>query len=355
MTPSTEHLAEPVTRPVDTRLPSAQPGMQHRYRKACEQACGNTPGRNEGDGNPLLNSGIYTGWVYHHRRQPKTHGFRYALGMLVLDLDELDTLEPVSHWFSSRHRACLRFRAGDYLTDQSRSKPSSEAACSPDTDVADVADVTEKDNPDCPRALKQRVLAKIKALGAELPCETVLFAGQLRHLGFYFSPVNFFFCYHQGKARYLLSEVSNTPWNQRHCYLVDLAALDTHGHKKGDVVDCSDKVFHVSPFMDLDMRYLWRVAPPSEQLMVGLENHNRQRMFRADMQMKRSEFNKANLSKMVRQFPLMTFRIVVGIYWQALKLFLKGIAYVPHPGGIKGAPASHKANHTPSSKTGTGH
>ena len=183
-----------------------------------------------------LNSGIYYGTVTHSRFTPIKHHFSYKMALLAIDLDEVDSISRMGRIFASQRRALLRFNPADYLTT-----------------------FTSKDNLNrkldieepSASALKIRVLQQVAELGGEERCNRVLFVGQIRHFGVYFSPVNFYFCYQNQQPLYMLAEVSNTPWDQRHCYLVDLSAPET-----------TDKVFHVSPFMNLDMRYQWHVAPP---------------------------------------------------------------------------------------------
>ena len=174
---------------------------------------------------------------------------------------------------------------------------------------------------DEPGNLKQRIASKVSQLGGKWDGDKVMFMGQCRCFGFYFSPANFYFCYqNDGECSYMLVEVSNTPWLERHYYLVDL---------QGDMKTKKD--FHVSPFMDLDMQYHWRVKPPAEQVLVHIENHNDHKQFDATLAMKKCEITKRSLFKAWLSAPMMPVKVVIGIYWQAIKLFAKRIPFIAHP------------------------
>ncbi|MBT1444439.1 DUF1365 family protein [Shewanella sp. JM162201] len=256
-----------------------------------------------------MKSGIFFGYVSHQRFGDIRHSFSYPMAMMMLDLDQLPALGRVSRLFGVKAFRPLSFNPADYL----KSQDSANLRC--DEAVA---------------ALKQRVLDKAAALGAKGEFDKVLFAGQIRHFGFYFSPVNFFFLGEGGQLRYLLAEVSNTPWNERHCYLVDLEAVREQGQVS------NDKVFHVSPFMTLDMKYRWQVEASDERLKLVIANQQgAEQLFRASLNLRGEAFDKAGLKRLMKQFPLLTLYILYGIYRQALSLYRKGVTFVAHPGPVE--------------------
>jgi DUF1365 family protein len=127
----------------------------------------------------------------------------------------------------------------------------------------------------------------------------------------------------------MLAEVSNTPWNERHYYLIDLLNDDTKVNKKA---------FQVSPFMDLDMSYVWQVNPPSKEknkLMIHIQNKRSDlesgtadTLFDVNLIMKKKAFNQKSLLGVWCQLPVMTLKVVLGIYWQAMKIFVKRIPFI---------------------------
>ncbi len=233
---------------------------------------------------------LFVGEVRHRRFSPIEHALNYRLFMPCLDLDELDVLQKKVWGFGSRWWHWARFRRDDYLGDGD---------------------------------LKQAVLAKVAELGGQ-PCTGAVKAVlHLRYFGLYFSPVNFYYIYDDKQQwRYLLAEVSNTPWNERHYYLLDANDELTWKH---------NKAFHVSPFNPLEQEYVWKIKPIEKRLSIHLECHRNIKEFDATLTMTKQPFSSQVLLKHLIVTPIMAVKVTMGIYWHALKLWLKGAPFYGHP------------------------
>ncbi|GGD66298.1 DUF1365 domain-containing protein [Lacimicrobium alkaliphilum] len=233
-----------------------------------------------------MQSAIYKGTVWHHRHHPKVHRFSHHISLFWLDLENLERLEHV-RGLSSKRWAPVSFRRSDYLT-----------------------------NPE--RPLHQAALEKMSAL-ADKPLQGKVFMlGQLRLFGLYFSPVNFYYLQQQdGQFTHVLAEVSNTPWNERHYYLVDL--------KDPQI---TPKAFHVSPFNPMEMHYHWQISQPEEHLKLVIRCDTDQRHFDAGLSLRKKSLNSKTLFRVM--LSTMTLKTLAGIYWHALRLFLKGVPVYSH-------------------------
>ncbi len=213
-------------------------------------------------------SALYEGWVRHRRHEPVRHEFRYRLYMAYLDLTELpEVLDRVPLW-SARRPAPAWFRRSDYLE-------------------------VDHEGP-------VRLLTHVRAFG---------------HL---FNPVSLYYCFDPDGERVerVYAEVTNTPWGERHTYTLD--AMDS----------TIGKALHVSPFLGMDSEYRIRMTTPGEQLRVHMESRRGDRVdFDATLALRRRELS---AWPVLRQ-PLMTARVMAGIYAQAARLRLKGAPYHPHP------------------------
>jgi len=250
--------------------------------------------------NQALKSAFYIGQVFHKRFVPKQHEFTYPLYMNFLDLDEVALMHQKYWWFSCKRWAPLQLKVTDYFRHE---KPATAPKSSPVGPL-----------------LKSHAIEIADSLGADVSAiNRVCILAQLRCFGIYFSPVNFFFLYENDMAKYLIAEVSNTPWNNSHCYLIDLISPAA-----------TEKALHVSPFMTLDMEYRWRVKEPTSSTEIIIENWREQHLFTAAFSATRYEISAKKNTAVFLRWPIVSLSIVRAIYWQALKLFLKGIRFVPY-------------------------
>ncbi len=191
-----------------------------------------------------MNSCLYEGQVRHRRRKPKPHSFNFDLYMLCLDLDELDDVFRGKWLWSTRRPALARFKADDHLKAYDTSLP-----------------------------LRDRVLAVLRQGNMTESLGSVRLLTQFRYLGFEMNPVSFFYCYDKfdGDLIAVIAEVNNTPWGEQHVYLIE---NPSHGERNSKTIlaDRIDKVFHVSPFMSLDMFYRMIFTRPGEEIGVKIEN-----------------------------------------------------------------------------------
>ena len=243
-------------------------------------------------------SAIYEGFVRHRRHGPVAHEFRYPLFMAYLDLAELPwVLDGVRGW-SARRPAPAWFRRADFLGPANR--PLS----------------------DCVRdAVAER--------SGERPGGPIRLLANLRHLGHSFNPVSFYYCFDEasGRVRFVLAEVTNTPWGERHAYLLG------GGEGEGRVIRGRlEKSFHVSPLMGMDHRYDWRTTEPGEELVVHIDSAGADgTSFDATLSLRRRALESATMRRMLWRYPAISAQVVAKIYWQALRLKLKGASYHPHP------------------------
>jgi DUF1365 family protein len=158
----------------------------------------------------------------------------------------------------------------------------------------------------------------------------------VRCFGHCFNPVSFYYCFDAGDERVLavVAEVTNTPWGERHAYV--MAAPDTlEGGSVAVLRETLDKRLHVSPFMGMDLRYDWRVSVPDEHLLVHIEARRRdgESVFDATLSLRRTEIDARSLWRALLRYPLMTLRVQGRIYAHALGLRLRGARCFSKPAG----------------------
>ena len=248
-----------------------------------------------------LASAVYEGEVVHRRLAPHPHAFRYRVAQLYLDLDEIDRVFEGRWLWSIGRRNLAEFRRGDFLGP-----------------------------PGLP--LAEAVRRRVEAAMGQRPQGPIRLLAHLRYAGVIFNPVSFYYCYAPDGITLdtIVAEITNTPWFERHAYVLPRAAAAVHGRMLGWGFD---KAFHVSPFMPMDRRYDWRFSEPGADLVVHMdvlrEGH---REFDASLRLERRPLTGASLARVLWRYPLMTAQVIGAIYWHALRVRLKGNPFHAHPG-----------------------
>lgn len=240
-----------------------------------------------------LNSALYCGTIQHNRFIPQKHSFSYPFFLWFLNLHELDKLPNLGFWFSIRKWALNRFQRSDYFGDPVE-------------------------------PLSISIGKRMEELTGHPVNGTICGLMNMRTMGLYFSPVNFYYGFDaQGNFSHFLAEVSNIPWNERHQY--------AHYVGDGNLSPTHPKTFHVSPFNPIRQNYVWKIEPPGDSIAVTLEVHDqRGHIFEAILHLHRQPLTLQTVRKQLLKKPVMTAFIVAGIYYQALKLFLKRVPYIPY-------------------------
>ncbi len=250
-----------------------------------------------------MNSCLYEGSVRHRRTGTVADEFRYPLFMAYLDLDELPELFDGRWLWSARRPAVAWFRREDYLG-----------------------------NPAAPLASAVREVVAERT--GTRPAGPIRLLTHLRYFGYCFNPVSFYYCFDSSGERVetVVAEVTNTPWGERHAYVMPVGRSEDRGTARV-MRGRFEKRLHVSPLMGMEHSYDWRLTEPREQLLVHIESQRPggERVFDATLSLRRRPISERALRGALARYPLLTLRIVARIYTHALRLKLRGATYFPHP------------------------
>ena len=240
---------------------------------------------------------LYEGQVFHRRTRPKKHVLRYSVFSLLLDLSERKVLAKSLWLFSYNRFNFFSFHDKDFgeggLED-----------------------------------LSQYVARKLIEANITVNPSRILLSCYPRILGFTFNPLSLFYCLdEQGRCFAVVHEVHNT-FGERHAYVlsVDDAAAPTEWIKQG-----AEKELFVSPFAHMDMNYQFRLNHPNENQVIVIRASDKEGIvITASYTAQRTPLSVSNLLRLFFKFPFQTIKVVVGIHWEALRLYLKGVPWFKH-------------------------
>jgi uncharacterized protein len=227
------------------------------------------------------------------------HLFRYRLFLVYVDLAELEYGFGQPGVWSTRRLAAARFCRGDHLGDPRR--PLDE----------------------CVRELVETEIGW-------RPTGPIRLLTHFRYFGFQMNPVSLYYCFDSSgrEVQAVVAEVNNTPWQEQHCYVLDMRGQSASRR----LTARHAKTFHVSPFLNMTLDYHWQMTVPGEQLFVHIDaQEGEAALLDASLVLRRRPLNRWHKTRMLLRYPWMTLRVYLGIHWQALRLWLKGVAVVPHP------------------------
>jgi hypothetical protein len=240
-------------------------------------------------------SAIFVGTVVHRRIAPRAHRLRYRAFWLLLDLDELPAIERRLRLFSYNRANLFSLRDSDH----------GDGSATP---------------------LRRQIERRLAAEGLDVASGAIRLLCMPRTLGYSFNPLSVYFCHRaDGTLVAILYEVHNT-FGERHSYLFTVDAQDaTLRHS------CR-KAFYVSPFLDMDMNYEFRVRPPGDRVVIAIQGSAAQGpLITASLVGERRQLADRALLRAFFTIPTVTLKVIAAIHWEALLLWLKGLRLRPRP------------------------
>jgi len=236
-----------------------------------------------------MNSCIYNGEVNHTRFKPVKHFLNYKTFSLFIDLDEIQQLDKSISIFSHNKFNIFSFYNKDH---------------------------GDRDG----NCLKKWVISNLKKYKIEGNISKIKILCYPRIFGYVFNPLSIFYCYENDKLKSIFYEVKNT-FNEQHTYIFKI--------KDGEEIKqkCKKK-FYVSPFMDMETFYNFKLIDPNQRLSVMIKQTDAEgTVLTATQTGYKKEFNFKQLLINFFRYPLMTLKIISSIHFEALLLWKKGAIY----------------------------
>lgn len=241
---------------------------------------------------------LYCGKVMHQRLKPFGHRFSYSVFSLLVDIDRLDELDETSRLLAVNGPGILSFHERDHVEHQGENL----------------------------RQFADRLLA---GAGLVQPAARVLLLAYPRMFGYVFNPISTYFAYDaSGTPVAIIYAVRNT-FGERHSYVAPVLPGES---SPAGIRQSRAKRFHVSPFMEMGLRYHFRVLPPGRAVRLRIhETADNAPLFAATFNAEARAITTANLAGCLLRFPFMTIKVIAGIHWEALKLWMKGARFHSSP------------------------
>ena len=241
---------------------------------------------------------LYIGSVMHQRLRPFGHRFSYSVFSLLVDVDRLPELAALSSLLSVNRPGIVAFNEKDHVEREGET-------------------------------LRQYADRLLGEAGLERPARRVLLLAYPRILGYVFNPISVYFVYDdRDELAALIYAVRNT-FGERHSYVAPV--LEGECDPAG-IRQTRAKKLHVSPFMEMDARYHFRILPPGKVVRLRIhEEAGGQPCLAATFTGRAERLGNASLAGCLFRFPLMTLKVMCAIHWQALRLWLKGATFHKSP------------------------
>jgi len=249
--------------------------------------------------NAEINSCLYKARVMHNRLAPKAHRFHYDVFMFYLDLDEIDGLCKRLKFMNRNRFNLFNFRDKDHLQ-------------------------LPRENPDASKNIREHITDYLSQNGVIIGNGRIMLLTNLCTAGYQFNPVSFYFCYDEaGKPLCSVVEVCNT-FREMKPYFLGTGTMAGNQFRLN-----TEKYFYVSPFIDMDTSFDFNLHLPGEKLQLKIDDYDKagNRFFISTLTGERRPLTDANLLRYFFSFPLITLKVIGLIHWQALRLWLKKLAY----------------------------
>ncbi len=251
---------------------------------------------------------LYVGKVMHARLKPFTHRFNYNVFNLLIDLDRLDEADQLSRLFSVNNRGIVAFNEKDHGAE------------------------TET-------GLANFIRAEVKKHKSNIQIDEIKLLCYPRIFGYVFNPISIYYCFHDGEIVAMVYEVRNT-FGNKHIYV---APVEEHQKNPAGIRQECGKELHVSPFVDMGMTYSFRVSPLGDALHFRiLERDDTGPLLSATLKAQHKDLSSRNLAIQLIKIPFLTMKVVFGIHFEALRLWIKGAKFIKNPHPNKGLIEPHK-------------